>query len=238
MSRVISDQLNPWGREEGVDAQRSDLWIVDFSGAIAGLNKNISGLLPPRLATYYSQSVTLPDLKTKSDVIRRGSRPYQTPSWDEPLDPITMTFVLDSKSWFGADRTPYQSDLYRMLTLWRMCVRAGRGEMSSEGEVIELNASYRYDYDFDVPVRMLRGNANPAIIRVQSDPSSASGSDMPAQESGYYEDVISTDLEFSTVLTLVKCWLGSFKISELSYADGKPVTITASFYAEDIKYES
>ena len=210
-----------------MDAQRSDLWVVDFSTAITGLNGNFTErTLAPKLAAYTSRSVTLPELKTKSDQVRRDSRPYQMPSWDEPLDAIGMTFTLDSHKSTGDNADPYSSDLYQLLTMWRVSVRAGRGAMSKETEVPQLNAKYRVDYAFDVGVRLLRGCSNPTAV------------DTVNSNSAAYDPTVDSpvvnDLEFSMQLVLVKCWLGGFKMSELSYDDSKPVTISATFYAEDI----
>lgn len=222
MARVIDQQTNLWGRAKGVDIQRSDLWIVDFSDALEGLDGNAeitdmmsadteSPSMPRRLATYFAQSVSLPDLKVRAEHVRRDSRPYQMPSWDEPLEAITMVFLLDCHKPLGNNNDPYQSDIYKVLDAWRSAVRAGRGGFSDEN-AITLDDNYGHDlnWNFDVRVKMLRGASAPSTI-------------------------IDNDLEYSLQLTLVNCWLSSFKVSELSYeGSAKAVTITAIFYAEDI----
>jgi hypothetical protein len=212
-------QTNPWGQT--VDAQRSDLWSVDFSAAMTGLN-NSTGLgaptgtaptLPPKLGTYFAQTVTLSELKLRAEPIRRDSRPYQMPSWDEPIEAITMTFLLDCYGQLGAVRDPYASDIYQMLEAWRARVRMGRGGMSSEFS-LDLDSSYGFltPFRWDVRVNLLRG-AVPSVSIAE----------------------ISNDLIATLQLRLVNAWPASYRISELSYDAPKPVTLSTTFYAEDIQ---
>ena len=261
MSRVIDIQTNPWGQRSGAEAQRSDLWVVNFDDALKGLNQSLlagevmtPGLalpyLPPKLSYYFAQNVILPDLKTRAEPIRRDSRAYPTPSWDEALEPITMTFILDAYSAGSngtANRTPYKSDIYQMLDSWRCLVRAGRGAMSSE-YAIRLNNDYRIEYAFDVRVLLLRGS-NPRVV--DTGPAQAliqHGSALAglfgystiqtvgnAVSSAVGANSIINDLEYSMQFRLTRCWLGSFKLSELSYEAARVVTLATTFYADDIQ---
>lgn len=234
MGRIIDDQVNIWGKQQGAEIQRSDLWVVNFNQALSGLASVVfsgapmsPGLglpyVPPKLATYYASAVALPDLKVRAEPIRRDSRPYQTPSWDEPLDGIRMTFVLDCFKAGGTALSPYRSDIYQMLDVWRAVVRAGRGAMSNE-YAITLDGNYRIDYAFDVQLSLLRGSSNPTVNGQTSTPTA--NQTVAAS--------IINDLEFSTQFRLVNCWLGSFKVSELNYDAAKVVQIDTTFYAEDI----
>lgn len=244
MSRVITNQNNLWGKQSGIEPQRSDLWIVDFSLALTGLSgaANVSGLasvvngrtgassmnsgvpvpyVPPAIPTYYASSVTLPDLKIRSEAVRRDSRSYPMPSWDESLEPVRINFLLDCFKPGGAFKTPYQSDIYQMLDVWRAVVRAGRGSVSSEYS-ITLDNNYRIDYAFDLRVMMMRASSAPSLNPDASDPAL----------------IVSNDLEFSLQLRLVNCWLSSFRVSELNYEGAKMVQIEALFHAEDIRQEA
>lgn len=237
MARIIDTQINPWGRQQGPEIQRGDLWIVDFNQALVNLADSAdsgdllsSGLntpfLPDKLANYFAKSVALPDLKTKSEPIRRDSRSYPMPSWDEPLDAVRMVFWLDCAGPGGTSIDPYRSDIYQMLDVWRAVVRAGRGSMSSEF-AITLDGNYRIDYAFDIQVMMMRASSNPTVSGITS---TTANRTVPSS--------IMNDLEFSLKLRLVNCWLGSFRVSDLDYDGTKMVQIEANFYAEDIVQES
>lgn len=166
MPRVINlaDQKNLWGSTtttQGLEPQRSDLWIVDFTDVVKGLNaQNIFGKLGltevPAFFTQFVQSVTLPELKMKSEVFRRDSVPFQMPSWDEPIDAIKIVFLLDA---YGDVN---DSKVLAVLKAWQALVRAGRGSRSGlyANYFLPLNANFRYDYTFPVRVALLRGGSS------------------------------------------------------------------------------
>lgn len=229
MARVIDTQTNPWGRQQGVDPQRSDLYVVDFTQALSGLasvvnDNNVIGnnvalpFVPPKLASYFVMAVNLPELRIRPEMVRRDSKPYMMPSWDEPCDAVRMTFILDCFTQ-GKVFDPYRSDLYQMLESWRAVVRAGRGGMSTEF-AIALDNNYRIDYAYDIGVNLLR----PDIPQVEAGTTSS--------------DFVSNDLQFSLQLKLVNCWLSSYKLSELNYESARVLQIETVFYAEDIRQKA
>ena len=237
MARIIDNQINPWGRQQGPELQRSDLWIIDFNQALVGLaragnsgDEMTSGLdvpfLPTKLATYFAKSVALPDLKVRSEPIRRDARSYPMPSWDEPLEAVRMIFWLDC---FGPGRSgvdPYRSDIYQMLNVWRAVVRAGRGSVSSEF-AITLDGTFSMEYAFDVRVLMMRASTNPTVTGTSS---ATANRTVPSS--------IMNDLELSLQLRLVNCWLSAFRVSELDYEGTKMVQLDTTFYVEDVRQES
>ena len=162
MARDITtiNQTNLWGKQAdsglGLEPQRNDLYFVDFSSALKNVQRaaNVSPVLAPMLPQYV-RSVTLPELRTKPDVVRRDSIPYNMPSWDDPLDPIKITFLLDTNE--QDDR----SDVTRFLDAWLALTRAGRGSRfqgytAPQGHLL-LNADYRVDFQFNVNLYLLRG---------------------------------------------------------------------------------
>ena len=174
MSRV--KQNNTWGSSGGPDAQRSDLWLVDFTEAIAGLNDQIqpsqssaSNSVSTELEAisslepHFIQSVRLPALKVKAETIMRDSRPYPMPGFDEPFGEIQITFLMESPT------DGNTSKVYRFLETWRAFVRAGRGSMGNEGRVPELNSDYRIDFKFPVAITLLRGNLHPKMFLTEDD---------------------------------------------------------------------
>jgi hypothetical protein len=154
VARVIQYQRNPWGAQAGLggeEPQRSDLWIVDLSSPLRGISTQLNVNLPP-IPSYFAQSVSLPELRVRPDVVRRDSRPYNMPSWDDPLDPVKISFILD------AAESGVSSRIYSVLDAWRSLVRAGRGKMSKESTVV-LNENYRIDFQFNITVMLLKGGA-------------------------------------------------------------------------------
>jgi hypothetical protein len=244
MARVIDQQTNPWGRQnQGIEPQRSDLWVVDLSAVVRGLKVALAGdseelsfgierpFLPTILGSYFAQSVTLPELKVRSEHIRRDSRPYQMPSWDEPCDAATMTFVLDCYRPGGNNNNPYTSDIYQVLDIWRAVVRAGRDAMSSEF-AITLNSDYTIGYAFNIYLKLLRGTL-PSYYDSGYDADYVGANGQPVNQ----VEIIN-DLALAKQFTLINCWLGGFKMSELNYEGGaKAVLLTATIYIEDICQE-
>lgn len=168
MPRIFVEQRNLWGRAgSGVEPQRADLWQFSLANVVNGINAYASEVSDlsrvPSVPAYFAASVTLPELRVKSETIRRDSRPYQMPSWDDPLDAIRVVFLLDAAS--GAKA----SIIYRVLESWRALVRAGRGSMTSGYETgnktgapgkrnIRLGPNYRVDCAFNVALTLLKGS--------------------------------------------------------------------------------
>jgi hypothetical protein len=152
MAHNISNQKNPWGTqraEGGLEPQRADLWIVDIDSAVRKIRRVLS--LPlPEIQYFYAQSVALPELVVRPDQFRRDSRPYNMPSFDEPLQPVRITFLVDNTD------DEQSSDIYTVLDAWRTVVRAGRGAMSSERQVF-LNENFRIDFAFNIYVMLVKG---------------------------------------------------------------------------------
>lgn len=164
MPRLINlaDQKNLWGATTsgGLEPQRSDLWLVDLTELVNGLNKQGTfealGLAAvPKFLPQFVQSVTFPELKMKAEAFRRDSIPFNMPSWDEPMDPVKITFLMDT--W----PNPNQSMVVSLMQAWQAIVRAGRGDRSSlyadDALAVPLNANFRYDYTFPIRIAQLRG---------------------------------------------------------------------------------
>jgi hypothetical protein len=168
VSRVF-DQTNTWGSVGGPDPQRADLWYVDFSSVIAGLNEQITGAdgngvrtsfaadeLLPEVEAYYISSVSMPTLKVKAEEYRRDSRPYNMPGFDEAMTEIKVMFIMD---------TPVNvltSKIHRFLEIWRAFVRAGRLPMGQEGYV-DLGDDLSVTFRYPTYITLLRGCSNPKI---------------------------------------------------------------------------
>lgn len=159
MARDIatSKQTNLWGKAAGtglgLEPQRTDLFIVDFTTAQKGVgaaaNQQLSEILP-----QFVKAVTLPELKTRPEAIRRDSVPYQMPSWDEPLEPVKVTFVLDTNN------EDDKSSVMQFLDAWLALTRAGRGSRfqgyTSTGW-LTLDQNYSVNCAFNFHLFLLRG---------------------------------------------------------------------------------
>jgi len=173
MARIIAEQKNRWGAARsqggGLDPQRNDLWVVDFTEVVRKLNDglfNDFGEQVNPVPAYFAQAVVLPELRVKPESIRRNSRPYNMPSWDDALDACKITFLMDSRTDARA------SHIYNMLDTWRLYVRAGRGGMGTE-RAVTLDRYYRIDYRFPLYLTLLRGSTVPLNGVTASSPSPA-----------------------------------------------------------------
>ncbi len=252
--RKFSSQRNVWGHQGPTDIipdpQRSDLWQVDFRNTINQIVTvlNQGRLLP--IQPFEAQSVVLPDLRTRSESVPRDSRPFQMPSMDEPLEAIRMTFVMNSDQ-------QNSSNLLRVLSGWRTLVRAGRGGMSAETSYA-LNDNFTVDFAFDVTLTLMRPgliqntggqtatvpqtlptnqNAGAPGLSLPTTPlanSAASQFAISSPSNTSANGVTKNDFDKNFAYTLKKCWLASHRVSDLSYADARILTVDATFFAEDI----
>lgn len=247
-------QKNIWGSTGGDEPQRSDLWFVDLSLAVAGLNAQIQGgnfeILSGTLERiadvlpHQAASVSVPEVRVRSEPIKRDSNPYNTAAADDAPDAARIQFILDAKRG-GKTVTPFESNVYKLLTVWRTFVRAGRYPMSTEA-AITLNDRYRIDSTFDIPVVMLRGAEPTLLTSSQSITQTLATNKLFAgvepgndgSDSISLHDIvgneIASDLQVSTRLILKKAWISSFKISDISYKSSDIVTLDAQFYIEDV----
>jgi hypothetical protein len=253
MARV-KDIVNQWGKQGGPNPQRSDLWQVDLGDVIFGLNENPNVRTYLDLPRYYHATVTLPELKIKTEQVRRDSRTYNMPSWDEPLDAIRMTFVVDDGGKATANNgDATQSKIYTLLDLWRSVTRAGRGAVGSESSML-LDANYRIDYAFPVYIYLLKGQMMPVLSSqstVQTAQtgqntfnatfdagSSASKSKTVTQtlQASSFSALFTqqTGLDVSGILRLENAWLAGFKVGELAYERSSTLTIEATLFADNL----
>lgn len=260
MARDVSiiNQLNLWGKQSdfglGLEPQRNDLYYVDFLSTVnnvaAATNLQLAPVIP-----QYVRSVTLPEIRTKADPIRRDSVPYNMPSWDDPLDPVKITFVLDTKD-MGFN------PVIKLLDAWMALTRAGRGNRTfgyrpTLGNWFRLNSNYRVDFQFDIKIYMLRGAQgrpggfssalsgaafdhalfqSDAAARFQAldsrnRPERPNTTQISARE--YISSVEQTSTIHS-VWMLKQAWLGAYKISDLTYTESALVTVEATFYMDSI----
>ncbi len=161
MARDIATikQNNLWGKAAdsglGLEPQRSDLYVLDFTTAQKGIaqaaNQRLADILP-----QFVRSISLPDLRTKAEPIRRDSVPFQMPSWDDALDPIKVAFLLDTSN------EDDKSAVIQFLDAWLALTRAGRGSRfqgySTTGW-LTLDANFRVNYAYNVSLFLLRGAA-------------------------------------------------------------------------------
>lgn len=192
MARDIStiSQTNLWGKQAsegtGLDPQRNDLYFVDFTTA----QKNVmaaTGLQLAPIIPQYVRSATLPELRTKAEPVRRDSIPFQMPSWDDPLDPVKIVFLYDTK---GQNDS---SDVARFLDAWLALTRAGRGSRamgySPLGNWFKLNSDYRVDFQFNIQLYLLRGqNITVGGFAVDGEPSNAEWARITALANATYRN--------------------------------------------------
>ena len=249
---TTAKQTNLWGKQStpgadiGLEPQRNDLYMVDFTNAV----KNVEAVSKKTLAPFlpqYVRSCTLPELRTKSEPIRRDSIPYNMPSWDDPLDAIKIVFLLETS-------TQTYSTVVAFMDLWLALTRAGRGSRQAGYYTtlgwFRLNSSYSVDFRFDVFLYLLRGAsasnnfvqndafnrnqattqitpAQAAIERVGNQLNATIGATVNPGNSG-----VITNLVQHSTYTFKNAWLGAYKMSDFNYTENGLVTVDATFYAD------
>lgn len=179
VSTAVSTDVirNPWGRandDGGLNLHRNDLWYVDFSTAAKALHEIAEDVIA--LPAFYVTSLSMAGYTVRADTFRRDSIPFQMPSWDEPVEPLTVTFLMESKN---------PNVVLNFLSTWLAATRAGRGERYSEGfdpnatglntrrtfAQIELNENYTIDFVYTFTVWLLQGSIAPAqaVVQVEAD---------------------------------------------------------------------
>lgn len=160
----VREQVNLWGKQAdqggGLEPQRNDLYLVDFEVAVEGVQaaSNIQpkiGLVIPQ----FIRSISFPETRVKADPIRRDSMPCNMPSWDDPLDVIKLSFLLDTSNLENS------SVVTRFLDTWLALTRAGRGTRSgftSAPGWLTLNSKWSVDFRFPIHLKLLRGTDKPA----------------------------------------------------------------------------
>lgn len=256
----IKDIKNQWGVQGGPNPQRTDLWQVDMSEALLGLDQ-VAGLnasFDLDLPRYYVASLSLPEQKIQAEMVPRDSRRYHMPSWDDPLDAFKLTFIFDDGGTIARGASSIASSkVVKILTAWRQAVRAGRGSVGSE-QSIALDANYRIDYRFPINVFFCRGYGKAAtsavertgIVRVgpvrdgsqtvantfDYTPTTvqAQQTTVLASSAQLFMQNMDSGLELSAAVRLENAWLAGFRVSELNYEAAKTLTIEATLYAENV----
>lgn len=248
--RTLTDQRNPWGRAGGIEAQRSDLWQLVFDTVTQGINEQLQGVALHQaldtIARYFPCSIALPELRVRAEAVRRDSRSYFMPSWDEPLDAIRVSFVLDSPE---VDQDG--SNLMKTLAAWRTLTRAGRGAVDVESG-LTLNADYRVDYAYNVRLALLRGGRVQKMAQFVSDrpsqPPFTTGlpqllsvtnspqGDLTARTAIRRQSSATVQDDFAIAQSYVftNCWLAGYKLTDLAYTGSDFVKVDCTFYADNI----
>lgn len=244
MPRLINlaSQKNCWGTttEEGLEPQRNDLWLVDLSEVVKGLDKlrlfyKVGVSNAPVFLPQFVQSVTLPEQKIKAEVFRRDSVPFNLPSWDEPLDATKIVFLLDTQERVN------QSVVLAIMKAWTLAVRAGRGNRTdgpyaTTKNSVTLDATFRYDYAFSVRIALLRGGKgettepNDAQMVQMNTPTKRTQGQQKARPLTQI-----SRLQYSGNWLLKDAWLGGWKMSDLNYTTSGLVTVEATLYAESLE---
>ena len=246
-------QRNLWGNVR--DLQRSDLWYVDFFGALLEINAVLKDEPQVALLPQHAQSVVLPDLnKIRVEQVRRDSIPYPMPSWDECLEPIIATFWLESIS---------PNPVIVLLERWSSLVRAGRGKRmfsadhAASGEdafatALVLDKNYSISFRFYIYIYMLQGSISivqgsereQIVVKKIRDLSAAPEMGGYICSTAYAISKLGSELsnDYCKIeqvkIWKARVWLSSYKISELDYKANGLVTVTATFQPDFIQLES
>jgi hypothetical protein len=259
----ISTQVNLWGKATdqtvGLVPQRSDLFYVDFRNAVRGINATGASprpIDPASILPQFVRSTTLPENRLKPETVRRDSVPYNMPSWDDPLDPVKVVFLMSNSDDVS------KNDLISVLDTWLKLTRAGRGSRQdgygNSGYVL-LNSNYSIDYTFDVSIHLLRGTllnasntaantSNARVMAVNNEiqrhrrkakglaqmgkPIPKSIQKQLASSPGAVNNIVETGMTIDATWIMYNAWIGGYKLSDLNTAETGLVTVEATFYTE------
>ena len=258
MSKNITAQnlMNLWGKQGDtsisltMEPQRTDLYMVDLQFAANKIGEVIKPQQVPRQYPQFVRSISFPEVKLKAEPIRRASIAYNMPSWDDPVDPVKIIFVVDTHD--GGN----QSDVCDLLDVWIALSRAGRGSRSdgypanATGYFL-LDASYSVHCRFDIYVSLLRGvmpstqdEIDAQAIRQLNETAYTAYSDRLAQALTLRPNppvpaaqVAPPEMMEHTKWVLKNAWCGGYKLRDLSYTETELMTVEATFYVEDIQRE-
>ena len=213
----------------------------------------------PEIFPQFVKSVTFPTVTVRAEPYRRGSLPYNMPSWDEPLEPVRIVFLAEQNS-IG------QSSAYTFLTHWLALVRRGRGSRTFGGpqdgdEIPGIGLQTTADFRFNFEVHLLRGGGgttaliSPSAIVAANEAAQlqraadrrlkdalkvgnlfAGFSGSPLIASGFTSSRIEqmTDLQIASTYRVQQAWLAGFKVSDLNYQQSDLMTLEATFYPESV----
>lgn len=263
MARIVAEgiQQNLWGSSNGLEAQRVDLWMVDLDNPVKALQA-VSGVQLVPVLPQFVQSVSLPEIRLKSEPFRRDSIAYSMPSWDDPLDALKITFIMD------VNENANESVVCRLLDAWLAVVRAGRGSRRSgyfsPASAPTLDANYRANFQFDFKVSLLRGSVL-AATTPSSEDVSRSRSELNRQNvilqqqqqllqrntlpgtvgrrptapvSQPVSRSLFSALQVAADYRITGAWLAGYKIMDLSYGSSGVVTVDATFYVDSVDQDA
>lgn len=177
MPITLTQLKNPWATTQtsapgqtnagATEAQRADLFTVDFSSAYAairgvlererdtgGVAELLDQLPIASELIYYARAVDFGEAKVASQIGRRHEATVPYPGLEEPYGAVTVNFIQDA----SGDANRYASKIMAFFRAWRALVRAGRAGLNS-GDIslglLQASASGRglvphYRHNFNV----------------------------------------------------------------------------------------
>lgn len=200
---------NPWATFNGLEAQRTDLWRLNFrlplsyfstlsTEQFSSLGLNKEKLPSASEASVYASQVSLPVQKLSSCQVILGTVPRNYPSYFSAQDSVRVSFRHDVGD---------QSRIMTMLTIWRAIVRTGRAGGSESGFLLQ-NETSKPSFEFDVGLEYLNG---------------------------YNDSTEESQLVAGATYTLVKCWLKGFQQDTIDKTGAAQIhQISAQFQVREI----
>jgi len=231
----VLNTKNTWGRKNGPDAQRSDLWMmrigesplgVSTRGPLNTLSEAIQSRFPERYALFdnnedfalYPSLVSFPETAIGRLAYMQGNAHVAMPAEEAEVNGVRITFRVNVPKRAGLPAA------VNLLQSWRDLARIGRG-MSVGGRDLPdlITATDQPPFRFDVSVIFLAGADRVAVAK-SFDNTSATNAPLPMRNS------------FAAVLR--KTWCSSVQLGpDISYTDGnRTLDIVAQVYPEYIDF--
>lgn len=205
---MITPAVNPWGRTDGFEAQRHDLWSLDLNPVaqlvrdhpgVAPTGEYLSHLerLPPAWQPdFYVQRVQLPELTIANLAVVRDTQKVALPGYDQAPGVLRVNCLHETTNWNGA--TPgVSSAIYSLFYCWQLLAQAGQTRYSRS--ILPLvTAESKPKYAVTLKLALLRGTEG----------------DEPLALGAYY--------------LLDDAWVSDLQLMDLDMAEATPLQVVAT----------
>lgn len=216
---MIVNYANSWGSHEFSEAQRQDLWYIDFKPVLDLILRPKGVVTQPKFddlvaqtygfdPTTFSIRCTLPEETLDGKMVMSGSQNRYLPGVDSPPGPMRVDFYHEAASRSAALTS---SAAWCMLKAWQLLSTAGQSLEGGVNPYLLLeNEASKPSYKVSLRVTFLRG------VTLK-------------------EFKAGVSLAESAVYAADNCWLSDLQFNELSMSEnGTPLEFSATILPSKI----
>lgn len=225
-TRIKSNNI--WGASGGRDVQRSDLWMLDLKIPVQELLRKNSTDYDLDDYQVFPQSVSLPEVRMKTEEIKKDNFPIAQPGYDEVIGATSVNFLIDTDK----DK---MSDILTFLDNWYQAGRQGRDPD------VQLGVNFQpAKFKFDIYAWLFSGKIASDMLKDENLYKAYLGPTLPGTVVSMSASNNSANEKYFEAVqryTLKEAWISSLKIGELSYGTSGSLLVTAQIQARRIILE-